>query len=146
MRGLDNWITRQPDDGHRLEKCDWCGGKGWRNVTSHCNWMTVDFEAECDECGGSGQIEIGPDGYSRAPETTSDRYFRRNERLAAAISQVQTIVDATIRNAGLQSYPWATAKVALTRILLELEGRVGTTDPVLDPLRAYIAAGDGRVQ
>jgi hypothetical protein len=76
----------------------------------------------------------------------SERYFRKSEAVAKERTHIEAIVDATIRSASIMRYPWATARVALTAILVDLEGRVGTTDAVLEPLRAYIAAGDGRVQ
>ena len=75
--------------------------------------------------------------------STSDRYFHNAERLAAARSHAEDTVAATIRNARSQPYPWVTARVALTKVLLDLEGRVGSADPVLEPLRVFIAS-EGR--
>jgi DnaJ-class molecular chaperone len=52
----DRWKTTEPDDGYRLEKCEWCNGTGAVHVVTHWHDHVQDGEAECDECGGEGRI------------------------------------------------------------------------------------------
>jgi hypothetical protein len=80
---IDAWITRQPDNGHALEKCETCDGEGCRHIVYDWHGYPQDGEVACEDCGGEGWIECEPDGLPVRRESTSDRYFRNANRLAA---------------------------------------------------------------
>jgi hypothetical protein len=63
MRGLDHWLTTEPDDGYRREPCDYCNGRGFvAFVTYWRGYPQEGGEAECPECEGEGRIVFDPSG------------------------------------------------------------------------------------